>query len=197
MKAFKQARNNSPLSATRKKFGLSQHELADQLGVDRSTISLVELNKRSLPTAALIKLAELEMTEPGQPLNQQPEPAPEQDDLAGPALDFWNRYCKKLLMREQVCKQHSNLLHIRLCSMISHYHKTNAWLNAIDAAAEARENAWVKRQRLVALRRLSKCGLPAQYLLRCRITLLEAESELNRNAYQQCQDDYSTLFLNQ
>ncbi len=46
---------------TRKNLDLSQQELAAYLGVSRSVISMYERGERELPTAALIKLAELEM----------------------------------------------------------------------------------------------------------------------------------------
>lgn len=45
----------------RKALGLTQTECAAYLGVSRSLLSMVELNKRELPTKALLKLAELEL----------------------------------------------------------------------------------------------------------------------------------------
>ncbi len=46
---------------TRAQLQLSQQELAAYLGVSRSVISMYERGERTLPTAALIKLSELEI----------------------------------------------------------------------------------------------------------------------------------------
>jgi len=50
------------LTAIRKQLGLTQHQLADLLQVSRSAINLYELGKRSLPVAAMIRLAQLEIS---------------------------------------------------------------------------------------------------------------------------------------
>ncbi len=46
-------------SAVTKMFGLSQHDMAMLLGVSRSQLAMYELGQRSLPTAAMLKLASL------------------------------------------------------------------------------------------------------------------------------------------
>ncbi len=48
-------------AATRARLGLTQHKLADQLGISRTTIAMVECGRRNLPVPALLKLAELEI----------------------------------------------------------------------------------------------------------------------------------------
>jgi transcriptional regulator with XRE-family HTH domain len=49
------------LKNIREKLGLSQQDMAHWLGISRSLVTLVELGSRSLPSAALIKLSELEI----------------------------------------------------------------------------------------------------------------------------------------
>lgn len=49
-------------TAIRKQLGLTQHQLAGLLQVSRSAINLYELGKRSLPVAAMIRLAQLEIS---------------------------------------------------------------------------------------------------------------------------------------
>lgn len=44
----------------REKCDLSQHQLAVYLGITRSQLALAETGRRTLPTSALIKLAQLE-----------------------------------------------------------------------------------------------------------------------------------------
>lgn len=46
-------------TAIRKQLGLTQHQLAGLLQVSRSAINLYELGKRSLPVAAMIRLAQM------------------------------------------------------------------------------------------------------------------------------------------
>lgn len=48
--------------AIRQQLSLTQQDLADYLQVSRSTINMYELGKRSLPTVAMMKLAQLEIT---------------------------------------------------------------------------------------------------------------------------------------
>jgi len=49
------------LKNIREKLGLSQQDIAHWLCISRSLVTLVELGSRSLPSAALIKLSELEI----------------------------------------------------------------------------------------------------------------------------------------
>jgi transcriptional regulator with XRE-family HTH domain len=46
----------------RRAIGLSQHELADMLGLSRSLLSLVETGHRRLPTSALLRLTEMRIS---------------------------------------------------------------------------------------------------------------------------------------
>lgn len=51
----------SSLKNIREKFGISQQDAADWLGISRSLVALYESGIRSLPTKALLQLAKLEM----------------------------------------------------------------------------------------------------------------------------------------
>ena len=61
MKYRKQVRILQGVTAIRIKLGLTQLALAQYLGISKSLVSMVENGHRSLPTAALIKISELEM----------------------------------------------------------------------------------------------------------------------------------------
>lgn len=56
---FRRLKSQS-LTATRIRLGLSQNQLAAQLGVSKAAIGMAETGQRKLPLAALIKLVELE-----------------------------------------------------------------------------------------------------------------------------------------
>lgn len=47
------------IKSCRENLGLTQQQFCEFLGIERSTLSMVELGKRSLSVAALIKLGEL------------------------------------------------------------------------------------------------------------------------------------------
>jgi transcriptional regulator with XRE-family HTH domain len=47
--------------ATRVRLGLSQRQLADQLGISKAAVAMAETGQRKLPVAALIKMAALEI----------------------------------------------------------------------------------------------------------------------------------------
>ncbi len=76
MKAVKFEKDINGFTGIRKRLGYSQQELAKQLGVGRSLLSMVELGRRSLPVAALQKLAALE--------KRQAENDPEKKTIISP-----------------------------------------------------------------------------------------------------------------
>lgn len=62
MKAFKHYKRLKSATSLRLKLGLSQQAFARQIGISKSLVSMVENGRRSLPTQALLKIAELETT---------------------------------------------------------------------------------------------------------------------------------------
>lgn len=61
------------IKTTRRQFGLSQQLLAAYLDVPRSLLSMAELNRRTLPAAALLKMQALQITAPAQTPPALPE----------------------------------------------------------------------------------------------------------------------------
>ncbi len=53
--------NTTGTAVTRQMLGLSQQQMAELLGVSKSTIGMVETGQRKLPVAALLKVADLEV----------------------------------------------------------------------------------------------------------------------------------------
>lgn len=78
----------------RKGLGFSQQHFADYLGIDRGLLSMVEIGKRELPTAALIKLNMLELN---RPKNNLPQTVP----LVAPELEQQNNQLQTFLQQEQ------------------------------------------------------------------------------------------------
>lgn len=62
MKASKKIKLLQGVTAIRVRLGLTQAQLAEQIKVSRSAISMLESGKRTIPTAALIRLSKLEIS---------------------------------------------------------------------------------------------------------------------------------------
>ena len=61
MKAFKQQFHLNSLVAFRKKWGLTQKQVADHMQLSRSMVGLIEQGRRTIPTNTLLQLAGLEI----------------------------------------------------------------------------------------------------------------------------------------
>ena len=184
------------LVATRQRMRLSQTELALELGVSRSLVALVELNKRSLPAAALIKMASLEIQLAGAGFSDQPAkhraPVLEQPTEPGPMLAAPD-------MRAVFCRHRSIKLQQQLLAMADRYNSLNDDLHNFDQLIEVTEQAvendsrlaeqlrlsfWQQRRAKVASQ-LNKCDAPAQASLRNKIALLNAEMLLHEGMQKQ------------
>lgn len=191
MKIVKRQNTKNGLAAIRQRLGLSQQQLADHLGINCSTVKLAEQGKRSLQTAALLKVADLEIMLASQPQKEQHEKI----HAAEYALVA---QCKRsydgLFARESCCHINSLKLKARLRVMINLYNKTREWLHVIETAihnmGEARnvEQGWEK-QKKAAIKTLNRCGLPMQVLLKAKIAVLEAEANLYKIMKQQLMNE--------
>lgn len=174
-------------AATRERLGLSQRQLADQLGISRTTIAMAETGRRKLPTAALIKLAGLEIKMTAAMVPDTVTSAEESNmDLPIQARPEF------IKVRELLCDAQIQKLTIRLESMTVQYKRLHMQLRLLEGMLEkesaAADNMFtismnIHRDRL--RKQLSGCSLTGQALLRNRIALLSAESHLNRSVRQQ------------
>ncbi len=178
--------NPNDLAQTRIKYGMSQQQLADHLGVSRSLIMMAEQNKRELPTDALLKFSALEIRYAA--LTEQSSPAPASE----PDLHFWPVYRKafrQLKDRESYCRIKSLELERKLQQLETRY---AACLDFMRLAGEnpgeemgdqspATKKRW-QRQMEAITERMRTCDPLLQALLRHRMEHLQAEAELNAHS---------------
>jgi transcriptional regulator with XRE-family HTH domain len=175
-------------AATRTRLGLSQSQLAEQLGISRTAITMAETGRRKLPTAALIKLAGLEIKMAAVMVPDLVSTVKE-TDMHLP-IQATPEFIK---VRELQCDMQIQKLTNRLESMTAHYKAFHTQLCLMDGilAKESGEprsmfivSMQIHRERII--KQLSKCSLTGQSLLRNKIALLSAESLLNRSVREQC-----------
>lgn len=112
------------LTAIRKQLGLTQHQLAGLLQVSRSAVNLYELGKRSLPVAAMIRLAQLEIS------YNQAEQQGKTDfrEMKTPASEENTRRLAALLQGKiQACRDRATVLQKQL-DVMQQEHNKNAYL---------------------------------------------------------------------
>ncbi len=175
------------LAATRERLGLSQSQLAKQLKIPKATLAMAEIGQRSLPVAALLKVAELELKiiaasqvpfTNSRGLNVEEEPQKAISDF--------------MSAREDECQYEIWGCTRRLVRMEEEYEKLITQLqlikNMIEPEADKPENDLMielKYQEMRIVKRISNCGISQQNVLRTRIAVLSAESYITNSAKQQ------------
>jgi transcriptional regulator with XRE-family HTH domain len=178
------------LYATRIRLGFSQEEFGRHLGISRALVGLAENRKRSLPTAALVKLAGLEILMAG--------PAQTKEDLpVHPAetapLCFDEHSEAAIHYKEVCCRTEAQMLQVKLTQMEARYKQVRRSLDVIEQLLEAqneseKENfglAYLNLHRYNLCRKIQKCSLPAQAALRNKVALLFAAAELHKASLQE------------
>ena len=171
---------------TRTRLGLSQEQLAEQLGISRSALSMAEYGRRNLPVAALLKLAQLEIKMAAAMVTATAITAKETNITIPPQTSF-----ESIQIRELQCELQIQKLSNLLQTMTIQYKKYDTQLRLLDAILEKESDEptnvfslSLQLQRDQVRRQLSRCGPTEQSLLRNRIALLGAETHLNKSVRQ-------------
>jgi transcriptional regulator with XRE-family HTH domain len=197
MKLVKRQNGENGLLAIRKRLGLSQEQLASLLHVHRSTIKFAEQGKRSLPTAALLKVAHMEILLAGAPQQTGFEDIHPAEKTA---IRLCRRSYDRLFTREARCMLNSQKLAKKLAMMITLYQKTREWLKLTESGVKANRKElpvarYWKKQQVLAINTLNRCGLPLQILLKSRIAILDAEAELYKHMKLQLKKELPGFFI--
>jgi transcriptional regulator with XRE-family HTH domain len=171
----------------RLQYGFTQQQLADYLGVTKGLLSMVESGKRTLPTAALLKLGSMLQTPAGNDTGitgkKNTERLERQQAGAAKALEAHARNCavdaalanKKLTGLKKNYDQAVNTL-----ELVSKLRRVQA---GNDTAAK-KDILWQNMVEAIALKRLDACGEGAQQLLRIKIEALQKQAVKAKNAAQ-------------
>jgi transcriptional regulator with XRE-family HTH domain len=173
-------------AALREKLGLSQTQLAEQLGISKATVSMAESGRRSLPTAALLKIAALEIK-----LAAAMETGPVHEteksniDLPAEAPPEFSQLC------QQQCEQQLYKLTTKLETMEAVHKKLRAQLQLLESMLEKEPaepgnilvmSLQLHRDRLLS--KISRCDPKEQALLRNKVAKLKVEANMNRSMSQ-------------
>jgi len=169
------------LAASRAKLGLTQEQLAMQLGISKSLVKMVETNRRSLSTDKLAQVAKMEQQMDLLQLQNNtelPESLKEIYSKTEASVDMSIEY---LGLR---CSHRAMKLKRQLKRMEREHESMRAGLLNLEALQSMRpqsgkgiaENILLNRPAL--LKKIMKCSLNAQEMTRKKIALLHAESTL-------------------
>lgn len=175
---------DSALRKLRAHFGLSQAELANYLGLDRSLLAHVEANRRPLPLAATWRLVPL--------LNLLPPHGPGSGSLLPPdPAETTPATQDALAWRVRVCRHEAALLAFKLERQLPallaarNRHALPALLAALPPLAPmpgvladtpGPDPQWAAQMAAGAAERLARFGEPARALLEARRAGLLAEA---------------------
>lgn len=146
--------------------GLSQGDLAEYLGISRSTLIQTEQGISSLNAACLLKVARIEMC------LQEPVPA---NTLSETEPDHRQR-CGE---REQTCRYNMALLQRKLNELETTHAQNARLLHILDVLEHSYpdDQTWIHSNRQKAAARLQACSQTIRDQLSERIYLLSAEAD--------------------
>jgi len=153
----------SSLKKTRQALGVTQPQLADYLSVSESLLAMAETGRRSLPTAALVKLSLLDrsMAESASPL-----PTPEmQKQLASAkkTLAIHAQKHERLVAMANRKLEAMRSLHAQHLKVL---HATSSLLAGLPAGKDAKKDKlWLELVRAASLKKINACGVGPQALL--------------------------------
>ena len=197
MKAFKQQLRLNSLAAFRRKWGLTQKQVADHVQLSRSMVGLIEQGRRTVPTNTLLQLAGLEIKMEGSKAREDVKPVYPGPDAV---VARCKHYCKRLALRELYCQEKTAKLKGKLKIMAALHQKTTEWMNLVALhikEAGDNKNVWAiwKKQELSAMRTLEGCSLSSQLLLKHTIDFLEGQTELLKNKQLQIKQELAGIIL--
>lgn len=176
----------SALASVRTRLGLTQDQMAEQLGFSKSMVKMIETNKRFLSSDSLVKLAALE-------IRMAAMPATGKAALPTCLKELYDNdmkeYAGKTSMHEVDCNYKALHLERKLKKMQAEHDGLVSSLHNIESVTKIRPGSedqlnsslWLHRARL--LDRLSRCSPQEQAILKNRIALLYAEVSLKKSIH--------------
>ena len=169
MQGIKQVREN---------LGISQAQMAAYLNISRSCLAMAESKKRSLPTAAFIKLGKLENLLSNSSINPSAKALTTIQKQLQKHRSLINKHAER-------CSTNAEILNYQLKEMASEYKKCMKALQATayileglgNSEANTTERLTMEFVELDTLKKLQHCNLGAQALLSLKIKALNYEAD--------------------
>ncbi len=182
MKAYKYYKRMQGIGAVRIVLGLTQEAMAMELGVSRSLLSKAENKTRSLPTAAMIKLAALHARMVELQKTKENDTIPGAAATAAATSELSNMPVFALIKKMEL--QAAQLQHDLNVMIHMHGHLVQCLAN-VEGLLYAPQNqdagkglAYLKIHRAIIIRKITRCGPVMQAALRKKIALLRAAAAL-------------------
>ncbi len=172
----------------RRQYGFTQQQLAGYLGITKGLLSMAELGKRTLPTAAMLKISSMLQLPDSHSTNSTDKKIAErlkkQQAYAAKSLEAHARNCaaaaamanKKLTGLEKNYEQAINTL-----NLVSQLRQ----VQAANGTAAKKDILWQNMVEAIAFAKLDTCGEATQQLLRIKKETLEIQAEKAKNAAQE------------
>ena len=194
MRRKKREANLIELANIRKQLGFTQELMAAYLGVTRSTVKMAESGDRSLPTAALIKFANMEIQMAAEGVEYKNEAMHPAEHSGEQFKDDYEQFFSSGIK----CSYLKLRLVEQLEDYIKEYRIIRNKLRLIETAIIENYNNPVtsenwKRQYDLAIKVLHKCGLPVQAVLKSRIHFLDTQATLYKKLQEQIRKELPGL----
>jgi transcriptional regulator with XRE-family HTH domain len=182
MKSLKDFEKMHGIGSTRLRLGLTQQAFALELGISRSYLALCENGQRSLPVAALTKLAALHICMAATDIADHGSLQKEMFSDAENAMAS-----REFYKQEQKCLLEAARCQELLDKMLVRYQQVRQCLSQVEMLIEAATHdgstallpGHLEMQRDSLLIKLMKCSQPAQASISNKIALLYAEAHLH------------------
>lgn len=161
----------SSLKQIRELFNISQQQLADYIGVSRTLFSMAETRRRALPTAALLKLAELEISLQQHVQHKRDDPHPDKN------MSAMNTYAKNCADAAITARRKLEELQndyqrcMQVLAAVSYLQK-----HAVQKNKSKLEPLWLELLNNQTLKQLKKCGQAAQAKMHLKALALEMQA---------------------
>jgi transcriptional regulator with XRE-family HTH domain len=169
----------------RLQYGFTQQQLAQYLGIAKGLLSMAELGKRTLPTAALIKLASIQQL-------------PAYNNAAGTSKKITERLstqqaaaAKTLQTHALKCTADAAAAMKKLTGLEKKFNQAMGTLTLVsqlrqlqagNGTVAKKDILWQNMVEAIAVEKLHRCGAAAQQLLRIKIASLQQQADHAKNA---------------
>ena len=168
----------------RLKLGLGQQQMAAWLCVSRSLVALYEREERSLPPAAVAKLAQLEIIVYNLELSKQLQL---RETFKHAGSNKRHKHTKQMFLQHaRVCAAKVLIMRSELTGLENTHTQTIACLVVLetllkelpDEAENKIQFLWLRSQQQQTLEKLKRCDEAAQLLIKAKMAMLEATKEV-------------------
>ncbi|MEO8768822.1 MAG: helix-turn-helix transcriptional regulator [Ferruginibacter sp.] len=172
------------------RLSISQEAFAGYLGVNRSQLNMYERGLRSLPTPAVLKLANLEIIYHN--FQQAKKGKAKSISLHPKAQEHHDNIKSQMKDHAAFCHAKKTVLQRKLNNMIEEHAKAEIWWQLLDEMLldmpnekqKSEDHLWLIMQKEQALKKITRHGIASQAKLQAVIHVLGAEADVYKNLHE-------------